>query len=123
MVINTVDSIIIPDHCGIYSFYPDGATGKTYLARKLSDAYSLGYPCYTVRYENSAIIEVGNKNSARVMILDRFDMYGTLELLKEFEILSKMAVVLVETKHPDWYDSKLGFADIEFTKDKIEVIL
>lgn len=123
MVINTVDSIIIPNQCGVYSFYPDGATGKTYLARKLSDAYSLGYPCYTVRYENSAIIEVEDKNSAKVMILDRFDMYGSLELLKEFEMLSEKAVVLVETKHPDWYGSKLGFADIEYTDGKIEVIL
>lgn len=110
---------------GVYALDDDGATGKSYLY-KLLLAYSrinqkVLALSYNANWNVNNYVKVLNQNKYQLVILDRYDMYCSVEISKVLYAMEEDVVVLVDVK--DW--NKLSFcpnmAEVDLEVGRINV--
>ena len=112
---------------GAYHFLPYSATGKTYLARMLyglneRDILVITYDTIKTVGESWAIEKI-QKGSYSLIFLDRFDLYGSNEMITAVEQAAKKAIVLLDSKMVNELSKSLctRLAGISFDNSQISV--
>ena len=94
--------VVIELENGIYRFTNQSSTGKSYLYNVLSIYLKGKIPVFAINYIDflkGITLDTAFKNNARLILLDRYDMYkGAFD--KEINELSKQAAVLLDCKSP-----------------------
>lgn len=100
---------------GVYTFYPEGAMGKTYLYKLLTRDEIQGVKTFSYMSGLSyglncnAASEIIDNFKGRLLYLDRFDLYCTKENVRQLEEIGKRAVVLADLKQLK-YDASIKYA-------------
>jgi uridine kinase len=108
---------------GIYSMGTMAASGKTYLIKLLSQVTSQK-DIICISYNNylyiDSLTKLADKLSAKVIILDRYDMYR--DAFKEDILqLKEKTVILLDSKHGTSFDEFVEVCIVDFRKDCLEV--
>jgi uridine kinase len=108
---------------GIYSMGTMSASGKTYLTKLLSQVTSQK-DIICISYNNylyiDSLTKLADKLNAKVIILDRYDMYR--EAFKEDILqLKEKTVILLDSKHGTSFDEFVEVCTVDFRKDCLEV--
>ncbi len=87
---------------GVYILNDSGSSGKSYLKHILSNLNALGEKVYALDYkpgmgEEYYLSDISHVNNMEVILLDRFDLYGTNRIVSEAAKHAKRVLV-------DWKD-------------------
>jgi putative cell wall-binding protein len=108
---------------GIYSMGTTSASGKTYMAKLLSEVTSRR-DIICISYNNylyiDSLVNLADKLNATVIILDRYDMY--CDAFKDDIVqLKDKLIVLIDSKHGTSFDEFVEVCFIDFNKTCLEV--
>lgn len=111
---------------GLYFFTGYSATGKTYLAKLVSQASEGGYPFVRYSFDDYRrgldLTTACERCKAELVIIDRYDMYcDDAEVQQKIISISKKAVVLVDLKTNRLSIEPDDYVVIDFTPDLLEV--
>ena len=87
---------------GIYRFTNQSSTGKSYLYNTMSMYLKGKVPVFGINYTDylkGVNLNKAVKNRARLVVLDRYDMYKG-EFDREINELCKNGIVLIDCKSP-----------------------
>lgn len=107
---------------GIYCFYPDSGTGKTYLCNYLRGLPSDRYPVFAMTLNDFNL----QKNikiplDRKLYVFDRYDMYNG-KFIEEMTYLRDKAIVLVDVKSMiRGLRGFVGTCMMEFTSNEFKV--
>lgn len=112
---------------GIYVFAPESATGKTFLFGLLRNLQIAGDAIVTYNYWDHKVgVDLGkmiDKTHPKVVMIDRMDCFR-MDRAIHAAILRvwKSAIVLIDLKYLTPPPFKCKIADIDMSRDLIEVI-
>lgn len=119
-------NVVIDLEPGVYWFDTESATGKTYLYRTLQKVVSFGDTVAYSYYDYEAGVDLAYrlrncKDSIKVLILDRYDMYFN-EYIDLIEELGDHCIILIDTKNPNGLEfGHDGVCFIQLEENKIYV--
>ena len=110
---------------GVYVFDNQSATGKTRLAKLLSEYQAYGEPVVSYTYNDKlrgiSLMDFLKDNNYKVILLDRYDLYNG-DYAETIIKYSKDAVVLIDCKSELKNIDNDDWCDIVMTQDRIEVV-
>lgn len=118
----TIDIKLEP---GIYVFDNQSATGKTRLAKLLSEYHAYKEPVVSYTYNDKlkgiSLADYLKDNEPKVILLDRYDLYNGdyAETIMEY---SNESVILIDCKSEVKNIADDDWCTIEMTQNKIEVV-
>lgn len=109
------------------SFFPDAASGKTYLAKTLLRYFSAGDPVlpftYTDYQKKVNLESLLNRYKIKLLVIDRYDLYkDDIGIQRTIEMASRDMIVLIDLKgNPPAFQLPVTYVDISFSEREIEV--
>ena len=119
--------IVLNMENGIYVFAPESATGKTFLFDLLRNLQITGEAIVTYNYWDHLmgvdLRRMIDKTHPKVVMIDRMDCVRTDSAIHEAILqVWKSAIVLIDLKYLTPPPFKCKIADIDMSRDLIEVI-
>lgn len=110
---------------GVYALDDDGATGKSYLYKLLLAYSRINQKVLALSYNAdwgvNDYVKVLDRNKYQLVIMDRYDMYCSVEISRVLYSMEEEVIVLVDVK--DW--NKLSFcpnmAEVDLEVGRINV--